>query len=229
MPKGRYSGLAYDFCFPYCLRQRNSQSIAPYYIHLGRGECTHCWALYCKFGQGFPELLRSACISHPKGIPVVTSFWPRYQLLNLTPDVYTIVQMLRLFEQTITYWPLYWKVWEGSVGPKGPKGQGSKFMTKWSHMRSKFMGCDSIVNAIRTVRFQKLLLVRLVFNCATDHACVSKSNKVLMLGRTDVFFHFTPESRSPLYRTTKAPRRADIYQKSMCTELSSIIYICFPR
>jgi hypothetical protein len=32
--------------------------------------------------------------------------------------------------------------------------QGSKFMTKWSHMRSKFMGCDSIVNAIRTVRIQ---------------------------------------------------------------------------
>jgi hypothetical protein len=32
--------------------------------------------------------------------------------------------------------------------------QGSKFMTKWSHMRSKFMGCDSIVNAIHTVRIQ---------------------------------------------------------------------------
>jgi hypothetical protein len=43
-------------------------------------------------------------------------------------------------------------------------------MTKWSHMRSKFMGCDSIVNAIRTVRIQSLLLVRLVFNCATNHA-----------------------------------------------------------
>jgi hypothetical protein len=37
--------------------------------------------------------------------------------------------------------------------------------------------------------------VRLVFNCATNHACVSKSNKVLnLLGRTDVFSHFTPES-----------------------------------
>jgi hypothetical protein len=39
----------------------------------------------------------------------------------------------------------------------GTRGQGLKFMTKWSHMRSKFMGCDSIVNAIRTVRIQKLL------------------------------------------------------------------------
>jgi hypothetical protein len=86
------------------------------------------------------------------------------------------------------------------------------------------MGCDSIVNVIRTVRIQKLLLVRLVCNCATNHACVSKSNKVLMLGRTDVFSHLTPESRSPLYLATKAPRRADIHQKSMRTELSSIIY-----
>jgi hypothetical protein len=104
------------------------------------------------------------------------------------------------------------------------KDQGSKFMTKWPHLRSKFMGCDSIVNAIRTVRIQKLLLVRLVFNCATNRACVSKSNKVLMLSRTDVFSHFTPEFRSPLYRTTKAPWRADIYQKSTRTELSSIIH-----
>jgi hypothetical protein len=104
------------------------------------------------------------------------------------------------------------KIWDQST-------QGSKFMTKWSHMRSKFMGCDSIVNAIRTVRMRikKLPLVRLVFECETNHACVSKSNKVLMLGRTDVFSHFTPESRSPLYLTTKAPRRADIYQKSMGT------------
>jgi hypothetical protein len=30
--------------------------------------------------------------------------------------------------------------------------QGSKFSTKWSHMRSKFMECGSFVNASRTVR-----------------------------------------------------------------------------
>jgi hypothetical protein len=74
------------------------------------------------------------------------------------------------------------------------------------------------------VWIQKLLLVRLVFNCATNHSCVSKSNNVLMLGRTDVFSHFTPESHSPWYRTTKALRRTDIYQKSTRTELSSIIH-----
>jgi hypothetical protein len=44
-------------------------------------------------------------------------------------------------------------------------------------------------------------------NCATNHACVSKSNKVLMLGRTDVFSHFMPESRSPLYKSSTAGRR----------------------
>jgi hypothetical protein len=38
-------------------------------------------------------------------------------------------------------------------------------------MRSKFMVRDAIVNAIRPVRIQKLLFVRLVFNCATNHAC----------------------------------------------------------
>jgi hypothetical protein len=88
-------------------------------------------------------------------------------------------------------------------------------------MRSKFVVCDSIVNAICTVRIQKLLFVRPVFNCATNHACVSKCN---MLDRTDVFSHFTPESRSPHYLTTKAPQRADIDQKSMRTELSSITH-----
>jgi hypothetical protein len=98
----------------------------------------------------------------------------------------------------------------------------SSWLNKWSHMRSKFMVCDLIVNAICTVPIQNLLFVRLVFKCATNHACVSKSNKVLMLGRTDVFSHFTPKSRSP--QTTKGRRRADIHQKSMRTELSSIMH-----
>jgi hypothetical protein len=39
--------------------------------------------------------------------------------------------------------------------------RGSKFTTKWSHMRSKFMECDSFVNASSTVRIEKIAV------CAT--------------------------------------------------------------
>jgi hypothetical protein len=61
--------------------------------------------------------------------------------------------------------------------------------------------------------------------CRCDLYVTVRQTMPVMLGRTDVFSHFTPESRSPLYPTTKAPRRADIlYQKSTCTELSNIIH-----
>jgi hypothetical protein len=91
--------------------------------------------------------------------------------------------------------------------------QASKFMTKWSHMRSKFMcefnnccWCDLYVTVRQTMP---------VWVNPTKYSCL-------------VALMFSPlHARIPLsttYQTTKAPRRADIYQKSTCTELGSIIH-----
>jgi hypothetical protein len=106
--------------------------------------------------------------------------------------------------------------------------QGSKFMTKWLHMWSKFTGCDSIVNAIRIVRIQKLLLVRLLFNCATNHAC----EKIQQC--THAWSHlcflplraWIPLSTIPDYKSSTAGRH--IYLKPR-VHSSAASYICFPR
>jgi hypothetical protein len=58
------------------------------------------------------------------------------------------------------YWKLPYVVTSSSVFTSCPF-QGSKFTTNWSHMRSKFMACDSFVNASRTVRIEKIAV------CAT--------------------------------------------------------------